>query len=95
MGPARSADMTKPSDVSSPLKSVAENLSAILKNCKVQPISLIPPYPQRSQLSHQLTTYREQIEPLLPRAERLAQSMSTPVPEGEFWEEERRKVLKR
>jgi len=87
--------MAKSSDASSPLKSVAENLSAILKKCKVQPIFLVPPYPQRSHLSHQLRTYRERIESLVPRVERLAQSISAPVPEGEFGEEERRKALKR
>ena len=87
--------MEKSSDASSPFKSVARDLSAILKNCKVQLLTLVSPFPQRSQLSHQLKMYRQTLESLVPRAEKLAQSISTPVPEGEFGEEERRKVLKR
>jgi len=87
--------MMKYSDASSPLKSVAGDLSVILKNCEVHPIFLMPPYPQRSQLSHQLPKFQETIEPLVPRVENLAQSISAPVPEGEFGEGERREVLKR
>ena len=38
---------------------------------------------------------RKIIESLLPRAEGLAQSLSSPAPEGEIEEIERRKVLRR
>jgi len=38
---------------------------------------------------------RQTIESLIPRVEGLAQSLSSPVPEGEFKEEERRKILER
>ena len=38
---------------------------------------------------------RQTIESLMPRVEKLAESLSAPVPEGEDKEEERRDILKR
>ena len=83
------------SDVFPPLKSVAGGLSAILDHCEVNSISSEQYRPRYLWLSQQTVACRETIESLIPRVEQLAESLSTPVPEGEDDEEERRTILKR
>ena len=82
------------SDAFTPLKSVVGGLSAVLKYYDVR-------YPcftktrHRSLLNQQTMANRETIESLIPRVEELAQSLSSPAPEGEIDEIERRKILRR
>ena len=83
------------SDAFPPLKSVAGGLSAILDHCEVCFISSELCRPWYLRLSQQTIACRKTIESLMPRVERLAESLSTPIPEGEVKEEERRKILKR
>jgi len=82
------------SDVFTPLKSVAGGLSAVLKHYDVR-IPILPYHPRHSQLDQQTMVNRQTIESLIPRVEGLAESLSTPVPEGEVKERGRREVLKR
>ena len=83
------------SDVFPPLKSVAGGLSAILNHCEVRSMTPRLCRPRCLQLSQQTIACRQTIESLIPRVEGLAESLSTPVPEGEVKEEGRRTILKR
>ena len=83
------------SDVFPPLKSVVGGLTAVLKHYDVRSVSLAQPvililmhYPQ------QATTNRQTIEHLIPRVEKLAESLHVNVPESETKEHERREILK-
>jgi len=82
------------SDVFPPLKSVVGGLTAVLKHYDVRSISLAPSmilmyYPQ------QATANQQAIEQLIPRVERLAESVRANVPESEIKERNRRETLKR
>ena len=88
------ADVVKESsDVFPPLKSVVGGLTAILKHYDVRPASSASPmilmyYPQ------QATANRQAIEQLIPRVERLAESVRANVSESETKEHKRRETLK-
>jgi len=81
-------------DAFPPLKSVAGGLCFILDNCEVRPTRTSPDL-RCSRSSQKTMACRQTIESLIPRVEALAQSLGSPVPEGEFKEEERRKILER
>ena len=76
-----------------PLKSVAGGLCAVLKYYDVW-YACSPNRLHRSLLNQQTVANRETIESLVPRVEGLAESLSTPAPEGEVKEIKRRQVLK-
>ena len=77
-----------------PLKSVIRGLSAVLKYYDVRYSCFTKPR-HRSLLNQKTMANRGTIESLIPRVEGLAKSLSSPAPEGEIEEIERRKMLRR
>ena len=82
------------SDAFTPLKSITGGLYAILKYYDVRYPCFTKPR-HRSLLNQQTMANRDIIESLILRAEGLAQSPSSPAPESEIEEMERRKILRR
>ena len=81
-------------DAFGPLKSVASGLCFVLENCEVRPSSCtccswLLLVLQRTKANKQA------IESLAPRVKALAESLCTPVSEGDTREESRRKALER
>lgn len=82
------------SDAFPPLKSVAGSLCAILDNAEVC-FASHSLNPRCSSLSQRTAANAEAIESLAPRVEALAESLCTPVSEGDTKEESRRRILER
>ena len=80
------------SDVFTPLKSVVGGLSAVLRYYDVRHAYLLNLW-CRSLLNQQTMANRDTIGSLIPRVDGLAESLSTPAPEGEIKEMRRRQKL--
>ena len=80
-------------DAFGPLKSVAGGLCFILENCEVW-FSIVH-YPQCLQKSQRMKANNQAIESLAPRVKTLAESLCTPISEGDTKEQDRRMKLER
>jgi len=80
------------SDVFPPLKSVASGLTAVLKHYDVRSLSLITFTVVT--IASATTTNRKKVVSLIPRVEKLAESLCEAAPESEVKECERRGTLK-
>ena len=80
------------SDAFPPLKSVAGGLWAIIENFEVWSTSRSPDL-RRLQSSQQTSANEQAVESLASRVKGLAESLRTPVSDGDIREESRRKTL--
>lgn len=82
-------------DAFGPLRSVAGGLCFILENYEVRQPSPHIILSQCLQVSQRANANKQAIESLAPRVKSLANTLCTPVPEGDAKEESRRKILGR
>ena len=82
-------------DTFGPLKTVAGGLCFILDNCDVRPSSRTLRYPQCLEFPQQMKANKQALESLAHRVKALAESLCSPVSEGDIKEESRRNILGR